>query len=283
MSASLPPDWRAWPLERLEREYSPSSRVPAIGPLLDAYRTRSEAAHAALRCATLAYGDDPDEAIDVFPAGADAPLIVWVHGGYWQELSRRDSAFGALDAVPRGIAWAAVGYTLAPRASLARIVDQVRRAVRALASGAADLGVDRRRIWLAGSSAGAHLAAMALLDAGAARPAGALLLSGVYDLRPLVPTYVNRALGLDEARAWAASPLSHPMPPTGPVLVAWGEHETASFVAQSRAFATALGPAATTLEVAGRNHFDVVHDLADAATPLGSVVDRMIGPARRDG
>ena len=273
--SGVDPAWRGWPLGQLEREYSPSSCVPSIEPLIRAYAQRSAAAYDTLAHVAVPYGDHPDEVVDLFPAGDGAPLVVFVHGGYWQELSRRESTFGATDAVPRGIAWAAVEYTLAPAATLARIVDQCRRAVRRLCAQAAGLGCDPARVWLAGSSAGAHLAAMALLDPQARtgpRPAGAVLLSGVYDLRPLVPTYVNRPLGLDEARAWALSPLAHAPLDAPPVLVAWGEHETASFVGQSRRFAQALRPPADTLEVPGRNHFDVVFDLLAPGTPLGDAV-----------
>lgn len=270
------PAWRGWSRERLEREYSPSSRVAAIGPLIDAYRTRSAAASAALAHLRVDHGGDTSSL--VFPAGDGVPLVVFLHGGYWQELSAADSTFGAADCVPRGIAWAAVDYTLAPRASLARIVDQCRRAVRDLCTRAAEFGCDPRRVWLAGSSAGAHLAAMAMLDPAlppsGARPAGAVLLSGVYDLRPLVTTYVNDALGLDEPRAWALSPLADAPRRVAPALVAWGEHETASFVAQSRRFAHAAG--AATLEAAGRNHFDLVFDLGDVSTPLGAELDRLL-------
>lgn len=280
MSAGIDEGWRAWPLERLEREYSPSSCVPAIGPFIEAYRERSAQASASLPHATLAYGDHPDETVTVFPAGDAAPLVVFLHGGYWQELSARESTFGAVQCVPQGVAWAAVDYTLAPRASLARIVEQCRRAVRRICDQASAFGCDPRRIWLAGSSAGAHLAAMALLDPArprrTPRPAGGILLSGVYDLRPLVPTYVNRPLGLDEARAWALSPLSADLRGFGPALLAWGEHETASFVEHSRTFAAALGPGTTALEAPGRNHFDLVFDLGDPATPLGRAVHRCL-------
>ena len=279
-AAAIDPGWRDWPLERLEREYSPSSCVASIDPFLDAYRELSESAGSSLPHGTLGYGAHADETVEVFPAGDGAPLIAFVHGGYWQQLSARDSTFGAAQCVPRGIAWAAVDYTLAPHASLARIVDQCRRAVRRLLDEAPRFGVDPARVWLAGSSAGAHLAAMAVLDPargpGGPRPAGALLLSGIYDLRPLVPTYVNRPLGLDDRLAWALSPLSADLRRFGPALVAWGGNETASFVAQSRAFAAALGAQAASLEVPGRNHFDVVHDLGDPATPLGAAVRRLI-------
>jgi arylformamidase len=294
--------WRGWTLEALERAYSPSTCVDSIDPFLAAYADRSAEARQRLPFVTVPYGDAADEVVDVFPAAGAmapsaaagpameaslAPLIVFIHGGYWQQLGRADASFGASQFVPAGIGWAAIEYTLAPAASLAAIVDQCRRAVRRLLADAIAWGFDPARIWLAGSSAGAHLAAMALLDPALGlrdRPAGAFLLSGIYDLRPLVPTYVNQPLGLDDGRAWALSPLAATdaeLARLGEVLLAFGEHETPSFKAQSRAFAKRLSPARAPLEVAGRNHFDIVFALGEASSPLGSAVRAMVdGPLR---
>jgi arylformamidase len=286
---AIDPGWRDWPLARLEREYSPSSRVAAIDPLLDAYAARSAEARAAHAWFCAGYGDCDDERVDVFPAaaagpeaGGAAPIVVFFHGGYWQQLGRGDASFGATQFVPRGVAWAAPGYTLAPRATLAAIVAQCRRAVRWVLANAVALNVDPHRVWLAGSSAGAHLAAMAMLDpllAGGARPAGAFLLSGIYDLRPLVPTYVNGALALDDAQARALSPLAvdpADLARFGTAVLAVGEHETDSFQAQSRAFAAALGQREPPIEEPGRNHFDLVFALGDPSTRLGATVHRLI-------
>ncbi len=299
--------WAGWPLAELEREYSPSSRVPSIDACLQEYAERSAQARARLTWRTLRYGDHADETLDLFPSKQPgAPLLVFVHGGYWQQLSRRESAGPALDLVPDGIGYAAIDYTLAPHASLPAIVAQVRRAVDWLCTHARALGHDPQRVVLSGSSAGAHLAAMALADvrpgptgpAGAprspaspgsggqaVRPAAAVLLSGIYDLRPLVPTYVNEPLGLDDAGAWAGSPLAQDLGAFGPTLCAWGDNETDSFKWQSARFAQALrraGQDVESIEVAGRNHFDLLGALGDVGSPLGSRVrEWLAGGARR--
>ena len=61
------------------------------------------------------------------------PVLVFFHGGYWQELSKQESAFAAPQCLARGIAYAAVDYTLAPKATLSAIVDECRAAVARLA------------------------------------------------------------------------------------------------------------------------------------------------------
>jgi len=268
--------------EEREREYSPSSCIGGdYRPFVAAYRTRSDAARAALAAQgswqRLPYGNAPEEGIELAlpPRAKACPLLVFIHGGYWQELAAADSLFAAPACIERGIGYAAVDYTLAPQASVAAIVGQCRLAVRTLASRAASLGIDPGRIVLAGSSAGAHLAAMVALDPALAReawPAALVLLSGVYWLDPLVGTSINQALGLDAKEARRLSPGMLPLEGCPPALLAWGEIETAAFKAQSRAFAALLraaGGASQVLEVGGRNHFDIVFDLADAATPLG--------------
>lgn len=273
--------WRSYAHARLEREYSPSSRIGGdYRPIIAEYVARSARARATSRCRRdLSYGGHPDERLDLFLAPrADAPLLVYIHGGYWQELSKAASAFAACDAIAAGCAFAAVGYTLAPAASLDRIVEQCRRAVDWLFEQAQALGVDPGRIVLAGSSAGAHLAAMSLLGGrGRGRnrgraAAGAVLVSGIYDLRPLVRTYVNDALGLDEAAALRASPLALDLGGLPPTIVARGANETAEFARQSDAFAAALAAArvpSRTIVAQARNHFDVVLDLVRTGSPLG--------------
>jgi 3',5'-cyclic AMP phosphodiesterase CpdA len=126
-----------------------------------------------------------------------SPLLVYVHGGYWQELSASDSLFMADDALASGIGVHAVEYRLAPAVTIAGIVEECVRDVAAVIA-----RVGPSRTVLAGSSAGAHLAAMVRAHRRVAGLIDAtVLLSGIYDLRPLVGTSVNDALGLDEAGA----------------------------------------------------------------------------------
>jgi arylformamidase len=256
-------DWRSLSGAEREREYSPSTCIGGnYQPYIRAYIERSEAARRAHPPETLRYGPGARQTIDLFrPTGAARPaVLVFFHGGYWQELSKQESAFAAPHCLARGIACAAVDYTLAPEATLAAIVDECRAAVARL-EGVGPLVV-------AGSSAGAHLAAMVASE----RVSGAVLVSGIYELEPLIGTSINQALRLDAAEARRNSPIRRPLRGFPPSLVCWGDNETDQFKRQGRAFAAALraaGAEYTAFECAGRNHFDVILDLADADTELG--------------
>jgi arylformamidase len=273
--------WREWLLDKLEREYSPSVCVPSIDPFLSDYVRRSQEAAAKLQHQNnVRWGTGEDEVFDFFPAASsNAPLLIFFHGGYWQEHSKADVLFVALNCVANGIAYAAVEYTLAPKATVGAIVEQCRQAVASISRRASTLGFDPQRIFIGGSSAGAHLAAMLLVDGwqkthklpeGAI--AGGILLSGIYDLEPLVPTYVNEALHMSEADARTLSPMRHQLGPPIPVIVAWGENETGEFRRQSEEFASKLKDAGfpvKSIQVDGANHFDIVFEIAEPKTVLG--------------
>ena len=280
--------WRNWTLAERERQYSPSSCVATIGPYLDAYAARSRDAEQRFRCQkNLLWGEGPDETFDYFPAeSADAPLLVYFHGGYWQELSKNESLFAAPDCVTNGIAFAAIDYTLAPHATLGTIVEQCRWAIASLHRQAATLGFDARRIYVAGNSAGAHLAAMLLVAGWRAAfgladdvVAGGVLLSGIYDLEPLMGTYIDAELHLTDADVAMLSPLRLKAGRPVKTIIAWGENETAEFKRQSRAFASALGGSGfpvSAFEVAGTNHFDIVFGLANRESMLGQATIELI-------
>ncbi len=277
--------WSDWPLARREREYSPSSCIDDIAPFLRAYAERSRAAEARARVIKdLRWGPGTDETLDFFPAArADAPLLVFIHGGYWQELSKEESLFAGADCTAAGVAYAAINYTLAPAARLDQIVDQCRRALAWLAAQGGQLGFDPARIHVAGSSAGAHLAAMMLTP----RPvplAGLVLLSGVFDLAPLAGTYIDEPLRLTADDIAGLSPRRLDPGAPLPVLVAWGENETGEFKRQSRDYAAHLRAAGFVVaadEMPAVNHFDIVFGLGDPATKLGrAVMDQIAGAGR---
>ncbi|HZB49272.1 MAG TPA: tryptophan 2,3-dioxygenase family protein [Mycobacteriales bacterium] len=191
---------------------------------------------------------------------------------------RRSPAPGFLR---RGAAFAAVGYGLAPAYRVADMVGMVRQALRMLLDAAPGLGVDPARVVVSGSSAGAHLVAMALTDPDLAqRLAGAVLLSGIYDLEPITRTYVNDPLGLDAGTARALSPLPLLGGPLPPLVVARGGAETAEFARQHDSLVTALrgaGAEVTDLVVEECDHFDLPFRLADPGTALGRAVLDLAG------
>ncbi|CAL9672089.1 hypothetical protein SUDANB1_07544 [Streptomyces sp. enrichment culture] len=277
---------------QLDAQYSPSSLVGDIRPFLAGYAESSRLARhelAPLARRDLRFGPGPDDLLDVYgpsrPGTDRRPALFFVHGGYWQQLSKEDSAFPAPALVEAGAVYATPDYTLAPRAGLAEIVDQVRRAFAWLWRRAADHRIDPGRIVVAGSSAGAHLAAMLLATPWrkwglpAAPVAGAVLFGGIYDLAPVRQTYVNDVVRIDDNEVRECSPLLL----TGvrcPVVIAWGEHETDEFKRQSSAFAAHLrrrGCAVTAFEQPGRNHFDSPTELGLPSTRVHTETRRLLG------
>jgi arylformamidase len=231
----------------------------------------------------IKYGAGAEETLDLFlPTGpGPAPLQVFIHGGYWQLLSKNESCFAAPMFQRQGSAFAAINYTLAPQQTLTGIVEENRRAIGWLYRHAEQLGFDREQIYLSGHSAGAHLAMMLLRtdwrELGLPRDVvkGVCAISGVYDLEPVRLSYVNDKVGMDSAEAELNSPIRHRLLNRCPVIFAYGENETAEFKRQTDEYGSALrnaGIPVTRSEIADRNHFDVILDLADAGTWLSQQV-----------
>lgn len=258
-------DWR-------EREYSPSSVIGGnYARHIARYVSDSRAARATVpMLGDLSYAASARARIDFFPAknrSTSVGLLVFIHGGYWQELSKEESCFLAPSWHEAGFAHAVIGYTLAPNASLHEIVEQCVAAVEYLKANASELGFDPQRIVVAGSSAGGYLAA-----ACAARTAlrGIAPISGIFDVSPLIGTSINSTLGLD-VEAAASLNLLTSTSRFAPAVVTYGEVETGEFKRQSNAFASILvrhGIACQCFEIAARNHFDIVHELANPQSQL---------------
>jgi len=287
-------DWRNWPQGELERQYDARATVPDIAQELQAYREASAPMYQLTPCwRDVAYGSGPDETLDLFPVAGQphAPLLVFIHGGYWRALHSQDSVFMAKQFTTHGVAVAALNYTLAPHAMLAHIIDQCQRAVAWLLKDASPYGATPQRAVLSGSSAGAHLAAMLLApgwqaEHGVAPNAlrGGVLLSGLYDLEPVQRCVPNTWLNLSVAQAQALSPQRHLPHPQVPLHVAVAEHDTDEFKRQSRDYAAACraqGNAVTWQEAQERNHFNIVLDWMDAQSDLFVNTLDLLGFQRR--
>jgi arylformamidase len=277
----------------LDREYSPSSCISDIKVYLDEYRDVSRQAKdnaiASESCrADIAYGSSSDERLDLYlpEIGGDSPLHVFIHGGYWQALSKEDSAFAAPMFQQSGSYFAALDYSLAPAASLTEIVAQIRRAIAYLYDQAGEWGFDRDKIYLSGSSAGAHLAMMMLLTDWSqyGLPCdvvkGVCAVSGIYDLEPIRLSYVNEPLGMDTLEAENNSPMFQPIRNHCPIIFTYGDNETAEFKRQTNAYNEQLiasGETTILREVGDRNHFNIILDLADPGSWLSRQVLQQMG------
>jgi arylformamidase len=266
----------------LDAQYNLRRAVPSHPAYFARWAAESRAARAILGGRLdLAYGAAAGETLDLFPAsGAPAPLLVFIHGGYWQAMDKSDFSFVAPAYRAAGIGVAIVNYTLAPAAGMDTIVAQIRRSVAFLAGEGAALGVDPDRIFLAGHSAGGHLTAMAMLTDWAsfglaADPiSGGCALSGIFDLEPIRLCYLNQALGLDAAAVRRNSPLhliAAAPPPRGSLILAVGGHETAEFRRQQAEFAAsciARRWRCTVVAQPAEEHFSIVDRFGEAGSPL---------------
>jgi arylformamidase len=259
-----------------EVEYNNRARVPE-NPELMAGWARDAAAYREQRAPRrIAYGPGPRHVIDVF-AGEDAeknnaPLVVFIHGGYWQALDGSWFSHMARGLNAHGIGVAVPTYDLCPQVSVADIIMQMREAMRELAELSGQLVVS-------GHSAGGHLAACMLATDWRAYDASlsgdvvvaAYAISGLFELAPLVGTSINGALHLDQATARAASPLLWKAPSHGSLDAVVGESESAEYFRQSRTIVEHWGAAGLATRfgvVPAANHFTAIAPLADPGSPM---------------
>ena len=229
----------------------------------------------------------PRQMLDIFTPDTDgAPILVFIHGGYWFFNSKDPRRFPAREFVPRGIAWVPINYRLAPTVPMSDIVADVRNAVKWLYRHAAEYGCDPDRIYVSGNSAGGHLTAELLSDDWPDQyglPAdvvkGACAISGLYDLEPLLECEPNEKLRLDLESARRYSPIYHLSGQATPSIIACGANESAEFRRQTAAYADTLkeaGYPVTHMEVAGHDHFSIIGELANPESPLFRAVIGMI-------
>jgi arylformamidase len=257
-----------------EVEYNNRARVPQ-NPELMAGWARDAAAyreqHAPRR---ITYGPGARNVIDIFAGDNQdkAPLVVFIHGGYWQALDGSWFSHMARGLNAHGIGVAVPTYDLCPQVSIADIIMQMREVVFELAKLSQSLIVS-------GHSAGGHLAACMLATDWKAYDASlpprlvtsAYAISGLFELEPLVPTSINKALGLDQVTARAASPLFWTPPSHGSLDAVVGEAESAEYHRQSRTIVDVWGKAGLATQygmVPEANHFTAIAPLADPASPM---------------
>jgi acetyl esterase/lipase len=212
----------------------------------------------------LKYGPAPRNRIDFFEAKKDSPLLVFIHGGYWQARAKELFAFLVPGPLSHGISVALVGYTLAPEKRLDAIVGEIRAAISYLDSRG-------NRLIVSGWSAGAHLTAMAMqmpaVNAG-------LAISGIYDLEPIRHCYVNDKLRLDKLEAERNSPISLPAF-SEPITIAYGKDELPALCRQSEDYAKKVQQAKL-LALPNHDHFTILEELA---SPTGALTREVVALA----
>ena len=265
----------------LDAAYNNAAAVPQSGQFVADWLARSDkfVAECERKHLDVRYGDAERNRIDFFPAAASgsAPLLVFLHGGYWQLREKERFRFPAAGPLAHGIGVAFVGYTLAPQKRLDGIVAEVRAAISWIAAHATDYGADPQQIYLSGWSAGAHLTAMCMTEPSVK---GGLAVSGIYDLEPVRLSYVNEKLKLDADEARRNSPLLNLPTRSAPLTIAYGTAELLELVRQSDEFGGAwlrAGLPGRVLALSGHNHFTILEQLASPTGALTKAVRQLCG------
>lgn len=203
--------------------------------------------------------------------------MVFIHGGYWQRLDKKDLAFLAESFVNAGVTLVQVNYNLAPAVTLDRIVSEVQAACTWTWHNIERYGGDRNRIYVGGNSAGGHLTAMMAsttwIDVDPVVPndlmKGGLAISGIYDLEPIRFTSINEAVRMDGDAAARNSPCNRLPTLRGPLLLPVGELESPEFHRQTQLLCDAWKDVTPTpMIVERRHHFSIMLELADASSLL---------------
>ena len=264
-----------------EIEYNNRARVPE-NPALMAGWARDAAAYRERHAPrAVAYGPGVRNTIDVFPGDDQGPIVVFIHGGYWQALDGSSFSHCARGLNAHGISVAIPTYDLCPQVTVDAIIQQMRAAARELAR----LG---HSLVISGHSAGGHLAACMLATDWAAYDASlpkdlviaAYAISGLFDLVPLVGTSINKALRLDATAAKAASPLFWKPPVRGRLDAMVGGNESAEYFRQSQTMVQRWGEASVTTRfgvVSDANHFTAIAPLADPNSPMVQRLKELAG------
>lgn len=285
----MPFNWRSQPDEVLEQHFNPRVAVPDFQTYIDRYTAQSAAARQRLAGEyDLRYGDRPQQTFDLHRAAPSAtrtlPLVLFIHGGYWRALDKRDHSFVASLFVEAGATLANVNYALCPGVALDEIVSDMCLAVRYLAQHTATFGT-AARLFLVGHSAGAHLVARLLAqDWGAAGlPTdaihGAVVLSGIYEPEVVMRLSVNAEVRLTAAMARRHDCLHQPPRRNVPVLIAVGGAEPAGWIGQSHAYHDACRQAGIDSQlrlVDGANHFSLLQEAVTPGTPLAEATIALV-------
>ena len=265
--------------DEMEFQYNPRVSVPEYPQLAKQRSEESQKARAILKsCLNISYGESPRQVLDIYPAHKpNAPVLVYIHGGYWRTGSKDENCNFAPAFVQRGATVVVTEYDLCPNVTVTDIVRQTRAAIAWVYRHISQYGGDPSQLYISGHSAGGHIVAMALAHAWEEEDLprdmikGATATSGVYDLEMVMHVSVNEEIRMTPEIARENNPFLHPPRPICPILVAVGGAEPKGWKQMSQDFFALCRDRRLNceyLEVPGANHYTMSSHLADPESPL---------------
>ena len=279
-----------WDGAWLDSMYNNRALVPTFAGYLQRWAADSSDALRSQQCEVdMRYGGGPNEHLDIFPAQqADAPVLFFIHGGYWRALDKKDIAFLAPAFTREGACVVVPNYALAPAVTIPEITMQLVKALAWTWRNIGKHGGDPSRITVAGHSAGGHLAAMMLACLWPTYEKGlppnvvknALSISGLHDIEPIRHTpFLQGDLKLTLQQARQASPALLAAPLHGTLAAVAGGDESQEFHRQVELIRSAWGPAAVPVAevLPGLNHFSVLDALVQPGHRLHRIALELMG------
>jgi arylformamidase len=252
--------------QELDAQYNQRAWVPHADEIIARLSARSDEVRARLGSPeSISFGKTELEVLDIY-GGRKDKAFVFVHGGAWQRESRRGSAFGAEPVVRAGASFVVLGFASIPRVTLPEMAAQVRRGIEWVLQNLS------RDVVVFGHSSGAHLTACALTTIPDIRKG--MVVSGLYDLRPVRLSARQAYVKLDDRMEDELSPIRHLGRIRCPVTVAWADGDSDEFRRQGEEFARSLK--AISFQVKNVNHFEIVETLGDPTSPVGRAALKML-------
>lgn len=272
----------------IDAEYNVEAAVPDMAPYVNMYVGESARARESMECVLdIPFGPTVEETLDVFPAAEPgAPVLMFIHGGYWRILSSKEFSLVAPGPVARGYTVVVTNYALCPHVTIPEITRQSRAALAWIHREIGNYNGDPNRIFVSGHSAGGQQTAMLAGTDWTGKYGlpgdvikGAIPISGVFDLAPIRYSWLQPLVQVTQEIVQRESPQLC-LPASGPpMLVTVGGGETAEFIRQSKDYLAAWqaqGLQGRYFEEPGLNHFDAIKGFLDKSSELCVELDRFV-------
>ena len=253
------PDWHLMDQQTLDNSYDNHKAVPESAAMFNDWIKRSKVLRSEhSQYLDIPYGSFEREKIDYFSAGLNTPVVIFIHGGFWQQYSKNDFAFLAENYLRQGISVAMVDYPIAPQANMDQIVASAANAVQFIGQHISEWGGNPQNVILSGWSAGGHLCVTSM---NKMKVKAVIPISGIFELEPLIGSFLNKNLQMDLAIAKRNSPMLNLPTGTTPIYLFVGDSELSEMRRQSYDFADKLKvnqyPVVLT-DIPGKNHFTML-------------------------